>query len=142
MTDPKNPFESMMAQAQEMAKAFNPAMEHFSPQALEKLWPTMPKEFLEMTFGKGLNKDGLDAKTRLLITLAGLTMQGAQSDTQIRMTVRHAMEAGATQDEVAETIAQMSMFAGIPAMTRAMEFAREVFDEGKDTGKGTDEETS
>jgi 4-carboxymuconolactone decarboxylase len=57
----------------------------------------MPKEFLEMWFGKGLNKDGLDAKTRLLITLAGLTMLGAQSDTQIRMTVRHALEAGATR---------------------------------------------
>ena len=64
-------------------------------------------------------------------------MMGAQSDTQMRMTVRHALEAGATKDEIAETIAQMAMFAGIPSMTRAMEFAREVMDgqteEGKDT---------
>jgi 4-carboxymuconolactone decarboxylase len=44
------------------------------------------------------------------------------------MTVRHALEAGATKDEIAETIAQMAMFAGIPSMTRAMEFAREVMD--------------
>jgi 4-carboxymuconolactone decarboxylase len=134
MSDPKTPFEAMMQQAQEMAKAFNPAMETFTPKGFEKLWPTMPKEFLEMSFGKGLNKDGLDAKTRLLITLAGLTMLGAQSDTQIRMTVRHALEAGATEDEVAETIAQMSMFAGIPSMTRAMDYAREVFEERKDEG--------
>ena len=87
------------------------------------------------SFGRGLNKDGLDAKTRLLLTLAGLTMLGAQSDTQIRMTVRHALEAGATKDEIAETIAQMSMFAGIPSMTRAMEFAREVLDEDKEGDK-------
>ena len=132
MTDPKNPFEMMMAQAQEMAKAFNPAMESFSPKGFEKLWPTMPKEFMEMSFGKGLNKDGLDAKTRLLITLSGLVMLGAQSDAQIRMTVRHALEAGATKDEIAETIGMMSMFAGIPAMTRAMEFAREVMDEAEE----------
>ncbi|MFD1509000.1 carboxymuconolactone decarboxylase family protein [Lacimonas salitolerans] len=132
MSDPKTPFELMMQQAQEMAKAFNPALETFNPRGFEKLWPTMPKEIMEMTFGKGISKDGLDAKTRLLITLAGLTMQGAQADTQIRMTVRHAREAGATRDEIAETIAQMSMFAGIPAMTRAMELAREVMDEGKD----------
>jgi len=62
-------------------------------------------------------------------------MLGAQSDTQIRMTVRHALEAGATRDEIAETIAQMSMFAGIPSMTRAMGFAREVMDETGEEGK-------
>lgn len=129
MSDTKNPFEAMMAQAQEMARAFNPALESFSPKGFEKLWPTMPKEMMEMSFGRGLNRDGLDAKTRLLLTLAGLTMLGAQSDTQIRMTVRHARAAGASPDEIAETIAQMAVFAGIPSMTRAMEFAREVLDE-------------
>ena len=137
MTDPMNPFAAMMAQAQEMAKAFNPALESFSPKDMEALWPTMPKEFMEMMFGKGISKDGLDARTRLLITLAGLTMLGAQSDTQVRMTVRHALEAGATKDEIAETIAMMSMFAGIPSMNRAMEFARQVLDEHEDKDKET-----
>src|SRR6056297_3393119 len=136
MSDPKNPFEAMMAQAQEMAKAMNPALEPFSPKGMEKLWPTMPKELMEVTFGKGISSDGLDAKTRLLLTLAGLTMLGAQNDTQIRMTVRHALEAGATKDEIAETIAQMAVFAGIPSMNRAMDFAREVMD-GEDE-KGSD----
>ncbi len=129
MSDSKNPFEDMMRQAQEMAKAFNPALESYSPKGFETLWPTMPKDMMEMSFGKGLSEDGLDAKTRLLLTLAGLTMLGAQSDMQLRMTVRHALEAGATEDEIAETIAQMAMFAGIPSMTRAMDYAREVFDE-------------
>ncbi|MGY9048378.1 hypothetical protein P775_08835 [Puniceibacterium antarcticum] len=128
----KTPFELMMEQAQELAKAFNPALTSFDPKGFEKLWPTMPKEFMEMSFGKGISKEGLDAKTRLLLTLAGLTMQGAQADTQVRMTVRHALEAGATKDEIAETIAQMSMFAGIPAMTRAMELARAVMEDKKD----------
>jgi 4-carboxymuconolactone decarboxylase len=134
MTDAPNPFEMMMRQAQEMAKAMNPALESFSPKGFEKLWPTMPRDFMEMSFGRGLSKEGLDAKTRLLLTLAGLTMLGAQSDTQIRLTVRHALEAGATRDEIAETIAQMAMFAGIPSMTRAMEFAREVMDEADEKG--------
>ena len=132
MSDVKTPFELMMAQAQEMAKSFNPALESFSPRGFESLWPTMPKERTEMAFGKGISKEGLDAKTRLLLTIAGLTMQGAQADTPFRMTVRHAMEAGATTDEIAETIAQMSMFAGIPAMTRAMDLAQEVMKNNKD----------
>lgn len=134
MSDSSNPFEMMMRQAQEMAKAMNPALESFSPKGFEKLWPTMPKEFMEMSFGRGFSKEGLDAKTRLLLTLAGLTMLGAQSDTQIRLTVRHALEAGATKDEIAETIAQMAMFAGVPSMTRAMDFAREVMDEDDEKG--------
>ena len=132
MSDVKTPFELMMAQAQEMAKSFNPALESFSPRGFESLWPTMPKEMMEMAFGKGISKEGLDAKTRLLLTIAGLTMQGAQADTPFRMTVRHALEAGATKDEIAETIAQMSMFAGIPAMTRAMDLAQEIMENNKD----------
>ena len=132
MSKGQSPFELFMEQAQEMAKAFNPALESFDPRGFEKLWPTMTKDMMEMTFGKGMSKNGLDAKTRLLLTLAGLTMQGAQADTQVRLTVRHALEAGASKDEVAETIAQMSMFAGIPAMTRAMELAKEVMEERKD----------
>ena len=122
----------MIAQAQEMVKAFNPAMSSFDPKGFEKMWPTMSRDAMEMWFGKGISKEGLDAKTRLLLMLAGLTMQGAQSDVAMRQTVRHAMEAGASKDEIAETIAQMSMFAGIPAMTRAMELARQVMDDTED----------
>ena len=133
MTETPNFFEAMMAQAQEMAKAMNPALATFSSKDMEALWPTMPKDMMEMFFGKGISKDGLDAKTRLLITLAGLTMLGAQSDTQIRMTVRHLLEAGATRDEIAETISMMSVFAGIPSMTRAMDLAREILDAQEET---------
>ncbi len=137
MSDPKNPFETMMAQAQEMAKAFNPSLENFAPKeamkGFEALWPTMPKEVMEMMFGKTVNKDGLDAKTRLLLTLAGLTMQGAQADTAVRQTVRHALEAGAKKQEIAEAIGQMSVFAGVPAVTKALELAQEVMaDKGDD----------
>jgi len=129
MTDPTNPFEAMMKQAQDMAKSLNPSLESFSPKGFENLWPTMPKEAMEMMFGNALNKDGLDAKTRLLLTLAGLTCQGAQADAAIRQTVRHAVEAGARKQEIVETIGQMSVFAGLPAMTRALELAQEVMGE-------------
>jgi len=128
----KTPFEMMMDQANEMAKAMAPALETFSPKGFEAMWPTMSKEMMEATFGKGLNKNGLDAKTRLLLTLAGLTMQGAQGEAQIRLTVRHLNEAGATDEEIAETIAMMAMFAGLPAMTRAMEIAKDVMDKHED----------
>lgn len=123
MTDAANPFAAMLAKAQEMAQSW-PHMQAFDPKAMEAIWPTIPKDAMEAWFGNKFNENGLDAKTRLLLTLAGLTMQGAQQETPVRMTVRHALEAGATNEEIAETIAQMSLFAGIPAMNRAMELAR------------------
>ncbi|MBW4707919.1 carboxymuconolactone decarboxylase family protein [Roseobacter sp. YSTF-M11] len=137
MSDPKNPFEganpfaAMMEQAQEMAKNF-PAMEAFTPKGFEKMMGTMPKEMMEMMFGNALNEGGLDARTRMLLTLAGLTMQGAQNDVAFRQAVRHALEAEATEQHIVETIGQMSMFAGLPAMTRALELAQQVLDQEKD----------
>ncbi|MFQ6552850.1 carboxymuconolactone decarboxylase family protein [Aestuariibius insulae] len=129
MTDPANPFEAMMRMGQDWAKSVNPALESFTPKGFEALWPTMPKELMETFMGKTFNPEGLDAKTRLLLTLGALTILGAQAEAQIRMTVRHAVEAGATPQEVAETIAQMGAFGGVPAMTKAMELAREILEE-------------
>lgn len=127
----KNPFEALFKQAQELTKAV-PMADAFSPKVFEAMMGTMPKDMMEMMFGNAVNKDGLDAKTRLLLTIAGMTTQGAQVDTVFRQTVRHALEAGATEQHIKETIAQTSVFAGLPSMTRALELAQQVFDEGKD----------
>jgi 4-carboxymuconolactone decarboxylase len=134
MSEAKNPFEEMMRLGQEWAKAMNPALETFTPKGFEALWPTMPKDVMEAMMGKTFNPEGLDAKSRLLVTLAGLTILGAQAETQLRLTVRHAIEAGATKQEIAETVALAGMFGGVPAMTKAMELAREAMgpdEEGK-----------
>lgn len=128
MTD--NPFEAMMKMGQDMAKQMNPALESFTPKGWEGMMPTMPKDMMEQFMGKGLNPEGLDAKTKLLLTLMGLTIMGAQAEAQFRITVRHAVEAGATKQEIAETIAQAAMFGGVPSMTKAMDLATQVLDEG------------
>lgn len=119
----------MLEQSQQMARALNPAMETFRAPGFESMIPTMSKDFMEMMFGKTFNRDGLDAKTRMLVTLGALTVLGAHAEPQIRLTVRHALEAGATQREIAETIYQMSMFGGLPAMQKALEIAQGVFAE-------------
>ncbi len=130
MTDaPKNPFAEMMALGQDWARAMNPALEQFTPKGFEALIPTMPKDLMETFMGKTFNPEGLDSKTRMLLTLAALTILGAQAEAQIRVTVRHAMEAGATKQEIAETIALVGVFGGIPDMTKAMDLAREAMDD-------------
>jgi len=133
MTDaPQNPFEALLKQTQEMTetwvKSVNPAMASFSVASMDKLWPTVPAEMLEAFLGKQFNPEGLEAKTRLLLTLQGLTIQGAVAEAQIRLTVRHALEAGATKQEIAETIGLAAMFGGVPAMNKAMDLAKDAID--------------
>ena len=128
-------FEQMMEQSQEMLRAFNPAMENFKATGFEKMMPTMPKDFMEMVWGNAFNKDGLDAKTRLLAMIAGMTVQGAPVEPMFKTSVRHALEAGATAKEIGEVIYQMSMLGGLPAMTRALGFAQEVFTENEEEEK-------
>ncbi|MCG6901516.1 MAG: carboxymuconolactone decarboxylase family protein [Rhodobacter sp.] len=132
MTDPKNPFEDLMKMGQDWAKSMGPALEAFTPEGIEKMWPTMSKDVMEAFFGKAMNPEGLDAKTRLLLTLQGLVIQGAIAEPQIRLTIRHAAEAGATDREVDETIAMAGMFGGAPAMAKAMQLAQTVRDADKE----------
>ena len=122
-------FEKMMEQGQDMVRAFNPALEKFQAQGFDKMMPTMPREMMDMFWGNAINKGGLDAKTRLLVMLAGMTVQGAPVEVMFKSTVAHALEAGASEKEIAEVITQMSVLGGLPAMTRALEFAQQEFAE-------------
>ncbi len=137
-------MNQMMESGQEMLKSFNPALaqmtEGLKGGSFDRLFPTMPADLMEMWFGKTFNREGLDSRTRLLVTLAGLTVQGAAlpagaAEPQIKVTIRHALEAGATEREIAEVIWQMSMFGGLPAMRQALDIAQAVFDERKEESK-------
>ncbi len=137
-------FQSMMEQGQKMATAFSPAMQGLDVKGFEAMFPSMPKDMIEAWFGKTYNPDGLDARTRLLVTVAALTVLGAQNEPQLRLTIRQAMTAGATEREIAEVIWQMSMFGGLPAMQKALEIAQAIFAETKakadpNTGQNTGE---
>lgn len=122
-------IQQMMESGQEMLRSFNPALEQMKVAGIDRMFPTMSKDMMEMWFGKTFNRDGLDAKTRLLVTIGALTVLGAQAEPQMKMTVRHALEAGATEREIAEVIWQMSVFGGLPAMQKALEIAQSVFAE-------------
>ena len=122
-------FATMMEQGQQMAKAFTPGIGGIDPKAFEKLFPAMPKDMLEAFFGKTFNPEGLDARTRFLVTIAAVTVLGPVGEPQLRLTVQNALAAGATQREIAEVIWQMSMFGGMPATQKALEIAQAVFAE-------------
>jgi len=121
--------QQMLESGQEMLRAFNPALEQMQVKGFDKMFPTLSKDMMEAWFGRTFNREGLDAKTRLLVTIAALTVLGAQAEPQMKLTIRHALAAGSTQREIAEVIWQMSMFGGLPAMQKALEIAQAVFAE-------------
>ena len=122
-------FAQMMEQGQTMAKAFAPSAAGIDAKAFEKLFPAMPKDMLEAWFGKTFNPEGLDARTRFLVTIAALTVLGPVGEPQLKLTVKNTLAAGATKREIAEVIWQMSMFGGLPATQKALETAQSVFTE-------------
>lgn len=137
----QNPFDAWMKASQDWAKGVSPEFADVMAESMkgfEDLMPTMPKDLMEAFMGKGANPEALDAKTKLLLTLQGLTIQGAlnpalMAEPQIKLTVRHALEAEATQQEITETIALAGLFGGAPAMTKAMELANDVMKKDETT---------
>jgi len=132
MSDFAKLMEQMMEQGQKMVRDFNPELEKFQAKGFEGVTANMPMDMMEMFWGKTMNPDGLDAKARLMAMIAGMTVQGAPVEEMFKTTVAHALEAGASEQEVAETITQMSVLGGLPAMTRALEFAQSVIAARKD----------
>ncbi len=127
MSDYAKLFETMMAQGQKMVRDFNPELEKFQAKGFEGAMPAVPKEFIDMMWGNTFNPDGLDAKSRLMAMIAGMTVQGAPLEPMFKTTVAQALESGASEQPIAEVITQMSVLGGLPGMTRALEFAKAVF---------------
>ncbi len=135
MSDFAKMFQEMMEQTAEMGKKFAPGAEMFSPKAFEAMMPGVGQPFLEMAFGNTINQNGLDAKSRFLVTIAGLTSQVALQTPQLKLAIESARVAGAKKQEITEVIMQMSMFGGMPVTTQALSAALEVFnaeENGKD----------
>jgi 4-carboxymuconolactone decarboxylase len=138
MSDPFTQFfTQMMEQGQKMAAGLNPASAGLGAgldmAAFAKLFPTLPKDVAEAWFGKTHNPEGLDAKTRTLVVLTGLVVQGSSGEALLRPTIAQALAAGATKREITEVILQCAAFGALPAMQKALEIAQSVFTDTEET---------
>ena len=78
-------------------------------------------------FGDGWANEGLDRKTRSMLTLAILTAIG--KPTQLRVHVRGAIANGVSVDEIREVLMHTMIYAGVPAGVEAHLNASEVLAE-------------
>jgi 4-carboxymuconolactone decarboxylase len=80
----------------------------------------------EHAWGAVWNRDGLDRRTRSLVTLAALT--ALKSPHELKGHVRGALNNGCTVEEIRETLLHCAVYAGVPAAGEAFRAAQEVLD--------------
>lgn len=80
-----------------------------------------------VVLGNGLALEGLDRRTRSLITLAMLTALGRMDE--IRLHLRGAVNNGCTLEEIREVLLHAAVYCGVPAAVDAFRVLAQEFDE-------------
>ncbi|WP_114969616.1 carboxymuconolactone decarboxylase family protein [Rhodoferax ferrireducens] len=100
-----------------VAKALGHATEFTRP---------MQQYITRNAWGDVWQREGLDLKTRSLITVAMLTALGKQHE--LKGHVRGALNNGATVAEIQEVLLHASIYCGVPAAVEAFRAAAEIVD--------------
>jgi len=88
------------------------------------------QEFItKMAWGEVWARDGLDRRSRSMITLALLAGLGRHEE--LAMHVRAALRNGLTEAEIAEVLLHTAVYAGVPAANSAFQVARRVLADGE-----------
>ena len=86
------------------------------------------QEFItRYAWGGVWTREGLDRRTRSMITLSVLTALGRENE--IALHVRGALRNGLTPEEIAEVFIHTSVYAGVPAANAAFAIAQRVIAE-------------
>jgi 4-carboxymuconolactone decarboxylase len=84
------------------------------------------QDFITRTaWGDVWSRDGLDRRSRSIITLAALLALGQEAE--LRLHVRAALTNGLTREEISEVFLHTAIYAGVPAANSAYAAAQEVF---------------
>ena len=81
----------------------------------------------EHAWGGVWTREGLDRKTRSLITLAALT--ALKCPQELKGHVRGALNNGCSVEEIRETLLHCAVYAGVPASIDAFRAAQDVIDD-------------
>jgi 4-carboxymuconolactone decarboxylase len=95
-------------------------------EAMAEIAPDFARYIFEFGYGDIYSRPGLDLRTRMLATVAGLVALG-HAERELEVHIGSALNVGATRDEVVEVIMQMALYAGFPAALDALYIAKRVF---------------
>ena len=95
---------------------------------LKDICPDMAKLVIEFPYGDIYSREGLDIRTRELVTIASLTTLGFAKG-ELKAHTHNALNAGCTKEEIIEVVMQMSVYAGFPAALNALSVVKDVYEE-------------
>ena len=95
---------------------------------LSELDEDLPKLITDYAFGAVVGREGLDLKTREMLTVASLISLG-NAMPQLQLHMRAALNVGVTPKELLEVVIQMAVYAGIPACMNGLTAYREAIDD-------------
>lgn len=81
-------------------------------------------------WGSIWDRDGLDRRTRSLLTIALLAALG--HDDELRLHIRATRNTGVSADDIREVLMQVAVYAGVPAANTAIKHAKAVLAEMAD----------
>ena len=97
-------------------------------KSLGEIAPDFAKWIVESVYADVLSRPQLALRDRELATVAALTAMG-NAPGQLKAHVEGALNVGLGREEIVEVIAQMAVYAGVPAAIRGLQIAKEVFTE-------------
>lgn len=87
----------------------------------------MAEAVVDFAYGRQYTRPGLPLRDRYLATIAALTALGGQTRPQLMVNIAGGRKAGLSQEEIAETIWQMSLYRGFTLAINALNAALVVF---------------
>lgn len=109
-------------------------------RGLEKIAPDLGKYILEFIFGDLYSREGLDLKTKQMLTITILATLG-NAKPQLAYHINCALNIGISRNEIIDIMTHISGYAGFPAALNGVATAREVFaerDKNEDDAKKTE----
>ena len=97
-------------------------------QSLSEVAPDFARWIVESVYADVLSRPQLALRDRELATVAALTALGT-APAQLKAHVEGALNVGLGQQEIVEVIAQMAVYAGVPAAINGLQIAKQVFAE-------------
>jgi len=91
----------------------------------------IPAAFISHVFGNLYARDTLTQRERELCAVAALCVLNRANE--LKSHIIAAVRAGATKEDVAEVILQMSTYGGMPVCIEGLQIAREVFEKAPAT---------
>ncbi|MDF1671368.1 MAG: carboxymuconolactone decarboxylase family protein [Roseovarius sp.] len=112
------------------AMALLEKLEPGAPATVQANLDVFPPDVAELVLGYAfadiVGRDGIDLRTREMLTVAMLAAMGTAPG-QLEFHMRAAMNTGVTREKIVEIVLQVSVYAGVPACMNAISAAKKAF---------------